>query len=101
MDSYGIPVFGTLKPERPPTVKEAKRETTKREYPTLEEHIAYLKLLGYDAIWIPCEPEYLATLNEWIEAARPFTPAEHRQLEHWRKELQLCQAMKKQSSLES
>lgn len=99
LDEDGKPVFGTVRStKKTPTKKEERRETAKREYPTLEQHVAYLQLLGYDPIWVPGTPEYIKTVTDWIEKSRPYTMSENRQVEHWRKELQLCQAMKQPQS---
>lgn len=95
LDESGKPVFGTVKSnKRAPTKKAEKRESPKKESHTLEEHVAYLKLIGHDPIWIPGTPEYIRTITTWIEKSKPYTPAENRQLENWRKDLALCQAMR-------
>jgi len=93
-----VPLFGTVAIQPRVTRQAERRETSRKIYPTREEHIAFLRLLGHTGIVIPGEPEYIAARELWIESYRAYSPLEQQQLERYRKDLQLCQAMKQPSS---
>lgn len=100
LDSQGVPVFGSLERQTmPQTTKQRQREERKvRAVPTLAEHAAFLKSIGHQAYLIPGTPERIELLRRWIASAKPIEAQDHRQLERWQKELQLCQAMNHSSS---
>lgn len=99
LDDSGRPSFGTLERAKTPTRQEERKSEVKtRIVPTREEHIAYLKLIGHNPMLIPGEPDFIRVVTEWETNYRPYGHAENQQLERYRKELQLCQAMNHTSS---
>lgn len=92
-------MFGGLTKAEDKPKKTAKSDGARQKrVATLEEHVAFLKLLGHTGLVIPGEREYIEARELWIESYRAYSPLEQQQLERYRKDLLECQAMKQSSS---
>ncbi len=98
LDEQGLPQFGTLTRETPPTKQQERRAETRKRVYTVAEHAAFLTLIGHQAYLIPGTPERTEMLRRWIDTAHPVEAQDYRQLERWQKELIQCQAMQKSHS---
>jgi len=90
LDEQGRPQFGLQKQievSNAAAPRQRGSEKMRASRYSLEEHIAYMKVLGYDPIMIPGTPERRALLERFIADYHGYEPAHKRQLESWQREL--------------
>lgn len=86
LDESQRPLFGSVADARASAPKQKGEEPQKREMYTEDEHIDYLRLLGYPAWLIPGTDERQAMLKTFIDTYHGYEPIHQRQLIEWQSE---------------